>query len=289
MNSEEFVNEICNSKYHYKGFEEEYKEFQKYQEITICTLQEIHKICEENNILYQMAFGSLLGLIRDNGQIPWDYDVDIMIRAFDRQKFIDAANKNLPDKYKLFCVENDKKCNHMILRAAPKNLDTCFLHVDIFLLAGMPKDEEKAKCFKKTIFDLTLLYKAKKYHFFEKNIDSKKEKLLVLKYLINGLFRTNDNILRSYYELVEKYPIDKNRKCCLADRFSEWYDFEGDIFDDTILFNSNIGEYRIPRQYDDLLKLQYGNYHSYPPLDKRLQEFKMHFNYLKQYCPISET
>lgn len=51
-------------------------------------LCEFHRICEKNNIKYQVAFGSLLGLIRDSEQIPWDYDVDVIVKYSERKNFL---------------------------------------------------------------------------------------------------------------------------------------------------------------------------------------------------------
>ena len=99
MTAEEFVNEVQNSNQYYKEFEKEYKNFQIYQKKVAHTLQILHTMCEENEIHYQLAFGSLLGAIRDDGQIPWDYDVDIIIPTQERENFIDCLKHNLPQNF----------------------------------------------------------------------------------------------------------------------------------------------------------------------------------------------
>lgn len=59
------------------------------------TLIEFHRVCEKSNIEYELAYGSLLGAIRDNGQIPWDYDIDVFVAFKDKERLIETLKKNL--------------------------------------------------------------------------------------------------------------------------------------------------------------------------------------------------
>ena len=185
-----------------------------------------------------------------------------------------------------YSVEQDSACEHFITRVAPKGYDTHFLHVDVFYVAGLPENQTEAQKYKHEIKELTLLYKAKKFDFRNKKTSSKKELCNMVAYRIKGTLKKTDDILRRYNRIATQYPIEKSQRYCLADRFSDWYDFPSCTVFDTILKNTTMGEFRIPREYDCILKKEYGNYMSVPSLESRMTEFKRHYNFLSTKCPL---
>jgi len=79
MKAQQFVDEVKISGLAQNNFSEVYNDFRHYQKLAIGTLQAFSRVCEQNGISYQLAWGSLLGAVRDGGQIPWDYDVDVFV------------------------------------------------------------------------------------------------------------------------------------------------------------------------------------------------------------------
>lgn len=60
-------------------------------------LRDVDIICRENNINYWIESGTLLGMVRHNGFIPWDDDIDIGMMREDYEKFLKIADKYLPE------------------------------------------------------------------------------------------------------------------------------------------------------------------------------------------------
>lgn len=59
-------------------------------------LREIDKICRRHSITYWLDGGTLLGAVRHGGFIPWDDDIDIAMPLEELPRFLEAAQKELP-------------------------------------------------------------------------------------------------------------------------------------------------------------------------------------------------
>ena len=70
------------------------------QEHLLQLFREIDEICKENNLRYVMAGGTAIGVVRNEGFIPWDDDMDITMKRQDYIKF--ARAKGVPAKSILF-------------------------------------------------------------------------------------------------------------------------------------------------------------------------------------------
>ena len=73
---------------------------------SLAILIEFDEICRINDIKYSIAYGTLLGAIRHNGFIPWDDDIDVIVKRDDYIKLQNIFNNQTKGPYKFICVEN---------------------------------------------------------------------------------------------------------------------------------------------------------------------------------------
>ncbi len=76
-----------------------YGRIDRIREMELQELDEIDRICKENNIRYILAGGSMLGAIRHGGFIPWDDDVDIAMLPDDYERFLKICPGLLSENY----------------------------------------------------------------------------------------------------------------------------------------------------------------------------------------------
>ena len=77
-------------------------------------LEEIEGICRRHDIAYWLDGGTLLGAVRHGGFIPWDDDIDIAMRLEDMRKFVEVAQKELPEGFILQSPYIDKRLKEPI-------------------------------------------------------------------------------------------------------------------------------------------------------------------------------
>ena len=84
-------------------------------------MKQLHIVLTENNLKYYLSSGSVLGAVRHNGFIPWDDDLDIMMPRQAYEKFIEIADKILPNDLYLQGPSNGKDSPLLFYKVRKKN------------------------------------------------------------------------------------------------------------------------------------------------------------------------
>ena len=71
-------------------------QIKKLWSVQIACLEQLKQICERHNIRYFVSGGTLLGVIRHKGYIPWDDDLDVVMFKEDYDRFCQVAPNELP-------------------------------------------------------------------------------------------------------------------------------------------------------------------------------------------------
>ncbi len=222
-----------------------------------------------------------MGIIRDGGQIPWDYDVDVLVPYEAKEQLISALEKDLDDKYYFYCPETNPKCRHVIMRLAPHGYRTEMLHVDVFYFIGVPDNAIERKRYVDKVKNIS----KKRYYKLVKireEADGNFHKLLFLiKNKLWTLFVPLSKIDSEYNRLCDKYSAVRTEACVSADSYADWYYFPSEYLKETKLIETQDGVWRIPVEYDKLLKIIYGDYKQVPPIEDRIEELLFHYRRLK--------
>lgn len=271
---------------------------ERYLEYDAETLERLHrtqleilsdfiKICNENQLDYFMGWGSMIGVIRHKGFIPWDDDVDVAMLREDYEKVIRIIEEQWSDKYTILNTEKNpsyacsvthlqkKGTRFVTYNARNLKVDTGIC-IDIFQLDNVPDDEKlRNRQIRKAWFLGRLLY-----------LSENPRPIIPLKGISKALasavcfcahyglrlFRIRpEKIYRSLQKNAVRY--NQEETACVAAMFdnipAKSVMKKEDIFpliempfEDTYV--------KIPKNYDRYLTSLYGDYMQLPPVEDRV-------------------
>ena len=271
MDNNTFLAEI------HEYIETSYKQFEYYQGIAFDILCEFDRVCRENDIPYFLAYGTLLGAVRDNDLIPWDYDIDVQVYFKDKDRFIDALKNTLGSEFYYAYYDNTPRYPAYCLRIGKKGHHFNALHVDVFFLIGCPDEEKEQNKF------LVRLNKycekrLRKYSFYWfGNTCTKLGKIRNQFDAFRAFFISKKKLDIEEKWLTTAYPIDKYKYCCSLARENKPYLKES--YANTEEVDIRGRKMFIPAGYKDVLDMMYkGQWNSYLPIQNRFEEY---YNMLK--------
>lgn len=250
--------------------------------IMLDMLSAIDKFCCENNIVYSIACGTMLGAVRHGGFIPWDDDMDIYMLRKDYQKFISQFPSVLNDKYILITpdkgvsrtVQFSKISDVRTINVSERyRLSGTGVDIDVFPIDDVPDDNGEWDKYRKRQVLLYNLIGLKEMKISGNEHFGKVLKCVIAKLItfpfsnqllgerLSQLAQVNNGHgYKRVFECVQgmrcKSPFPKY----LFDNIIEWR------FEDRIFHGF--------KDADLYLKLTYGDYMQLPPIEKRVCHHK---------------
>lgn len=240
--------------------------------IQIDILKKVADFCDNNDITYFLAFGTLIGAIRHKGYIPWDDDIDIAIPRPDYDKFISLFNKD-NSQIQVISMENNMHYGfsfakvhdtRTIINETQYIQDNFGVYIDIFPIDGI-KSKKQILILRK----INKLLHTKKANFTQRKLSKKIinafGKIVLLPFSTHFILNVIDRISR-------QCPYGSTPKAgCICDSVVG----ERAIVDTNLFHGSKIQEFeghlfKIPIGYDKWLRSIYGDYMQLPPEEKRI-------------------
>lgn len=256
------------------------------KELELNILDFFVQICEENDLIYFLSGGTLLGAVRHHGFIPWDDDIDVMMPRKDYEKLIDIFpdhsyyqflyHGNTHNYPKPFGTINDsrtlkpetnirKKCRHIL-----------GVNIDIFPIDEIPESPEEIHNYyselskmAKKMYCITYSYTYKKSFWF-----TIKKFVGISYYRLLDLLKITsvDKVVKEYDVLARKFTNSGSSMCGVTtiDNYGEKEANVTKEYFPIIKMKYEGRDCNIPANYDKYLSSIYGNYMQLPPKEKQV-------------------
>lgn len=241
-------------------------------------LEAIDEFCNEQNIRYSLACGTLLGAIRHKGYIPWDDDIDIYLPRTDYNRLISTFPQEYKGRYKISSLERDSEWerpyakaydNRTLLHEKVLMKRMIGVNIDIFPIDEVPDDE----------------YEWKRYDRKRRLV----QKLFWMKYVPASQGRSIFKKIAIFLFQVVTFFVNKRKCAYRLDKIAQQYNGSGykryfeccqgisqknpfpkSLFDKIICIPFEDRRFKAFSNSNIYLKNAYGDYMKLPPEEKRV-------------------
>ena len=246
------------------------------QKLLLQLFREVDAICKKHDLRYVMAGGTLIGVLRNEGFIPWDDDVDIYMPKSDWDKFVEICQNEMPPNRAIYCAEVDRNYTNGFPRYG--STDTCAIHkhqiigddkageiIDVLTLDPIPDDDREYEKYRDHMMIYTELLNISMVVGTRWEISPWRYLYWLFRYTFCGKDRT----LKKLEKIMFSY---KEEECS---RYAMRWGGCPFLFDKDMMFPVKEGIFEgqkamIPNKCSDYLIWHYGDEWSYmPPHDSR--------------------
>lgn len=252
-------------------------ELPELKSIQMNILSAVDRFCDDNNISYSIAYGTLLGAVRHQGYIPWDDDIDICMMRDDYERFVSLFPELLNGYYKIASIKRIPgwhapfskifDCRTSLIQRKARTIDIG-VNIDVFPLDEVPDNMEQWKKYWKHQSHLLNLKDLKSIKIVKERSLLKNAVLVLLKIIYS--YKSQTSIVRELDKNAQRYngqgyqfvyanvsgitkgPLQKSLLTEIAN-----YKFEDRI-------------YKGFKNADYYLSMTYGNYMKLPPESERV-------------------
>ena len=241
------------------------------QEHLLQLFRELDEICKENNLRYVMAGGTAIGVVRNEGFIPWDDDVDVYMPRDDWDKLVKLSKTVLPEHRALQCVDVDRSYTNTFPRYT--STDSCAIHkhqiigddtageiIDVLTLDPIPADDKEYEKYRTHMMIYSELVNIAVVFGARWEIPVSK----YLRYLFSYVFLGKDRTLKKLEKIMFSY---KEEDC---PRYAMRWGGCPFLFDKDMIFPVKYMDFEgikvmVPHRMSDYLIWHYGDEWSYIP------------------------
>lgn len=283
---------------------------EKYQEIfnsiLIDTLRFTIDFLESHHLTYWAYWGTALGAVRENGLIPWDDDIDIAMPRTDYDKLIGYKQEIRKMGYQ-FLTYHDKGFYYAFgkminlsttLVESKHNTIVSGVFVDIYPLEQEKDlDSVNIKWYQYKKRRLAYLRTAMKHGLNDirdllKECDFKG----AIRACVYSIFYSDiEKRLQKFIEIEKSLTEDEGEwlvdYCCSTDSTIYNHIYPIEWFSDSLKFQFNDVEIKVPKGYHQFLTKIYGDYMTPPPENERMlchDELRYYIN-LKERLSLEEV
>lgn len=234
-------------------------------------LREVASICERHQILYFLAYGSLIGAVRHKGPIPWDPDVDILVPHHHFEQFIKVVRAELSEKFELDYFDMNSDYPALLPRIAMKGYSSKILHLDVFRLVGIPAAETERETYRKKArhYRDVFLYKKSNARYFV-NYSWKRKYYRMLMKLVYAPISTS-SLIKKYKNHCGKYAYDESEVVLnINGGYGKKEFIQRSFFGNGVLMDYLDFQVRVPENHHDFLVHFYGDYMQFPPKEEQV-------------------